>query len=145
MNGLRTVRFRPHQLLLNESSLFKLMQERLKAALDEHFDDIELCKDIQEHGCASCAPSGFIYYYETRKFFNEYEEELEEYFYEIFGDDWMEQFVSSKNVTDTATFKNYCVWLMIELYCLDRVNQDIQGAEEASNAEWVNGKIISNN
>ena len=145
MNGLRTVRFRPHQLLLNESSLFKLMQERLKAALDEHFDDIELCKDIQEHGCASCAPAGFIYYYETRKFFNEYEEELEDYFYEIFGDDWMEQFVSSKNVTDTATFKNYCVWLMIELYCLDRVNQDIQGAEEASNAEWVNGKIISNN
>ena len=46
------------------------MLERLKTALDERFDDIEECKDIQEHGCASCAPSGFIYYYENRKFFN---------------------------------------------------------------------------
>ena len=101
--------------------LFPTMQERLKAALDERFDDIEECKDIQEHGCASCAPSGFIYYYETRKFFNEYEEELEDYFYEIFGADWMQQFVADKTVSDTRTFKNYCVWLMIELYCLDRV------------------------
>ena len=101
--------------------LFPIMQERLKAALDERFDDIEECKDIQEHGCASCAPSGFIYYYETRKFFNEHEEELEQYFQGIFGDDWMEQFVASKTVTDTMTFKNYCVWMMVELYCLGRV------------------------
>ena len=122
MNGLRTVRFRPHLLLLNESSLFKLMQERLKAALDERFDDIEECKDIQEHGCASCAPYGFIYYYETRKFFNEYEEEIEDYFYNMFGDDWMKEFVADKRVSDTATFKNYCVWMIIELYCLGRVD-----------------------
>ena len=123
MNGLRTVRFRPHLLLLNESSLFKLMQERLKAALDERFDDIEECKDIQEHGCASCACLDFIYYYETRKFFNEYEEELEDYFYNMFGNDWMKQFVADKSVSDTATFKNYCVWMIIELYCLGRVDQ----------------------
>ena len=142
---VRAVRLRPDPLLLNESSLFKLMQERLKAALDERFDDIEECKDIQEHGCASCAPYGFIYYHETRKFFNEYEEELEDYFYEIFGDDWMKQFVADKTVTDTMTFKNYCVWVMIELYCLGRVDQEIQAAEEASNAYWVDGKLISNN
>ena len=132
---VRAVRLRPDPLLLNESSLFKLMQERLKAALDERFDDIEECKDIQEHGCASCAPYGFIYYHETRKFFN----------YEIFGDDWMKQFVADKTVTDTMTFKNYCVWVMIELYCLGRVDQEIQAAEEASNAYWVDGKLISNN
>ena len=53
-------------------------KSRLTKALDERFADIEECKDIQEHGCASCAPSGFIYYYENRKFFNEYEEELED-------------------------------------------------------------------
>ena len=110
------------------------MQERLKAALDERFDDIEECADIQRHGCASCAPSGFIYYYETRKFFNEYEEELEDYFYEIFGDDWMKQFVNDKTVTDTATFKNYCVWLMIELYCLGRMDEQIAYEEASANS-----------
>ena len=123
MNGLRTVRFRPHHLLLNESSLFKIMQERLKAALDERFDDIEECKDIQEHGCASCAPSGFIYYYENRKFFNEHEEAIEEYLQFMLGDDWMKQCVADKTVSDTVTFKNYCVWLIIEFYCLGRVDQ----------------------
>ena len=121
------------------------MQERLKAALDERFDDIEECKDIQEHGCASCAPYGFIYYHETRKFFDEYEEEIEQELEYMFGDDWMRQCVADKTVTDTMTFKNYCVWLIIELYCLGRVNQEIEAAEEASNAEWVDGKLISNN
>lgn len=100
-----------------------MQESRLTVALDERFTDIEEVKDIQEHGCASCAPSGFIYYYENRKFFNEYEEELEEYFQGIFGDDWMQQFVADKTVSDTVTFKNYCVWMMIELYCLGRVDQ----------------------
>ena len=121
------------------------MQERLKAALDERFDDIEECKDIQGHGCASCAPSGFIYYHETRKFFNEYEEEIEQHLEYMLGDDWMRQCVTDKTVTDTMTFKNYCVWLIIEFYCLGRVDQEIQAVEEASNAEWVDGEIISNN
>jgi hypothetical protein len=57
----------------------------------------------------------------------------------------MKQFVADKTVTDTMTFKNYCVWVMIELYCLGRVDQEIQAAEEASNAYWVDGKLISNN
>jgi len=120
------------------------MQERLKAALDERFDDIEECKDIQEHGCASCAPSGFIYYYENRKFFNEHEEAIEEYLQFMLGDDWMKQCVADKTVSDTVTFKNYCVWLIIEFYCLGRVDKEIQAAEEASNCYWKDGKLISN-
>ena len=104
--------------------LFPIMQEsRLTVALDKRFDDIEEIKDIQKHGCASCAPSGFIYYYETRKFFNEYEEEIEQHLDYMLGDDWMKQCVADKTVSDTMTFKNYCVWLIIEFYCLGRVDE----------------------
>jgi hypothetical protein len=35
-----------------------------KQYMTEHFEQSEL-KDIAEHGCASCAPGGMIYYYET--------------------------------------------------------------------------------
>ena len=139
MNGLRTVRFRPHLLLLNESSLFKLMQERLKAALDERFDDIEECKDIQEHGCASCAPYGFIYYHETRKFFDEYEEEIEQELEDIFGTRWMSDMVASQSVHNTVTYKNYCVWVIVELYCQNRRDEN----EDTSGYHWKDGKLIA--
>ena len=87
------------------------MQERLKAALDERFDDIEECKDIQEHGCASCAPYGFIYYHETRKFFDEYEEEIEQELEYMFGDDWMQSNWLAPP-PDLYNRNNNCSWLI---------------------------------
>ena len=99
-----------------------MQESRLTVALGERFDDIEEIKDVANYGCGG-GVSGFIYYYETRKFFNEYEEEIEQELEDIFGDRWMADMVASQSVHDTVTFKNYCVWLIIELYCLGRVNQ----------------------
>ena len=97
--------------------LFPIMQKsRLTEALDKKFDDIEEIRDVAEHGCAG-GVSDFIYYHETRKFFNEYEEEIEQELSEMLGDDWMEEIVKHKNVTDTMTFKNQCVWIVVESYC----------------------------
>jgi hypothetical protein len=93
-----------------------MQKSRLTVALDERFDDIEEIKDVANHGCGG-GVSGFIYYYETRKFFNEYEEEIETELSEVLGDDWMAQCVASNSVCDTATFKNHCVWVIVELYC----------------------------
>jgi len=92
------------------------MLERLKTALDTRFDDIDEVKDVANYGCGA-GVSGFIYYYETRKFFNEYEEEIEEELEDIFGDRWMADMVASQSVQDTITFKNHCVWVIVELYC----------------------------
>ena len=120
MNGLRAVRFRPHQLLLTESSLFPIMQKsRLTVALDERFDDIEEIKDVANYGCGG-GVSGFIYYHETREFFNEHEEEIEQELEKIFGDRWMSDMVASQSVHDTMTFKNHCVWVIVELYCQNK-------------------------
>ena len=129
--GLRSVQLRPHQLLLNESSLFPIMQEsRLTVALDKRFDDIEEIKDVANYGCGG-GVSGFIYYYETREFFNEYEEEIEQELSEQLGDDWMKVLVGHKDVHNTMTFKNHCVWIVVETYC------------QCKSEEWNESKIIS--
>ena len=116
-----------------------MQESRLTVALDERFDDIEEVRDVANHGCGG-GVGGFIYYYETRKFFNEYEEEIEEELSEVLGDDWMAQCVASNSVNDTATFKNHCVWVIVELYCQDKRDED----EDTSDCYWKDGKLISN-
>ncbi len=84
-------------------------------ALDERFDDLQECKEISEHGCASCAPHGFIYYYETRKFFLEHEDEIEDYLETIYGDELLPALI--KDNQTISTLMNAMVWLVIEDYC----------------------------
>ena len=94
-----------------------MQESRLTVALDKRFDDdIEEIRDVANHGCEG-GVSGFIYYHETRNFFNEYEEEIEQELSDQFGDDWMEEIVKHKDVTDTMQFKNQCVWIVVETYC----------------------------
>ena len=114
------------------------MLERLKTALDERFDDIEEVRDVANYGCGG-GVSGFIYYYETRKFFDEYEEEIEHELENIFGDRWMSDMVASQSVYDTVTFKNHCVWFIVELYCQNRRDQD----EDTSGYHWEDGELIA--
>ena len=102
------------------------MQNRLTLALDERFDDLDEVKDVARYGCEG-GVSGFIYYYETRKFFDEYEEEIEYELEEIYGDDFFNEIASLPSVTDITQYKNYCVWLIVETYCFRRSE-----AEEAA-------------
>ena len=100
-----------------------MQDSRLKAALDTHFgDDLDEMMMVAEHGC-SCGVSGFIYYYETRKFFNEYEEEIEQELRDIYGDYWFLEIAKLKAVDDTMTFKNRCVWIVVESYCQEVANK----------------------
>ena len=92
---------------------------RLTAALDARFDDLDEIKDVANHGCEG-GVNGFIYYYEIRKFFNEYEEEIEQELYNVYGDDWFKEIASLPSVVDTIQFKNYCVWLIVEMYCSNK-------------------------
>ena len=94
-----------------------MQDSRLKAALDLHFgDDLDEMMMVAEHGCSG-GVSGFIYYYETREFFNEYEEEIEQELEEIYGNYWFLEIAKLKAVADTITFKNMCVWIVVEMYC----------------------------
>ena len=100
---------------------------RLTDALDERFDDLDEVKDVANHGCAA-GVSGFIYYNETRKFFFEHEDEIEEKMDEIyFGDNYINVITDGDNTTVNRLI-NKIVWIIVENYCQDRVNQ----AEESA-------------
>mgnify|MGYP003311873081 CR=1 FL=1 len=106
------------------------MQTRLTLALDERFDDLDEVKDVANYGCGG-GVSGFIYYYETRKFFDEYEEEIEYELNEIYGDDFFKEIASLPSVTDITQYKNYCVWLIVETYCFRRLEAETAAMEVA--------------
>ena len=106
-----------------------MQESRLTVALDTRFDDIEEVRDVANHGCGG-GVSGFIYYYETRKFFNEYEEEIEQELYEIYGDDWFKEIASLPSINDISHFKNHCVWLIVESYCFSR-SEELTNIKEA--------------
>ena len=101
---------------------------RLTDALDERFTDLDEVKDIAKQGCANCAPGGFIYYYETRKFFNEHEDEIEEMMDWIYcGDNYLKEITDDDRCTVNQLI-NKIVWIVVENYCQDKLNQ----AEESA-------------
>ena len=94
------------------------MSSRLFDALAERFNDAEEWKDIAEQGCANCAPGGFIYYYETRKFFFEHEDEIESYLETIYGKHLLERVAKDNNSINQMI--NKLVWILIEDYCTNK-------------------------
>ena len=105
-------------LPLNERG-YLLNMSRLTKALDERFDDLDEIKDVVNHGCAA-GVGGFIYYYETRKFFFEHEDEIEDIMDEIYGSEYI------KHLDDACTVNNLInniVWIVVENYCISRLEE----------------------
>ena len=96
-----------------------MQKSRLTVALDERFEDITEVKDVADHGCEG-GVSGFIYYSETSKFFDEYQEEIEEELNEIYGDDYLKQILNTNSIDSVRTLKNNMVWQAVSSYCTDR-------------------------
>ena len=97
------------------------MSSRLFDALDHRFTDMDEVKDIAEQGCTNCAPGGFIYYYETKEFFYEHEDEIEDRMDEIyFGDNYIKDITEDDNCTVNQLI-NKIVWIIVEDYCQTRL------------------------
>ena len=96
-----------------------MQESRLTVALDERFDDIQEVKDVADHGCEG-GVSGFIYYSETRKFFDEYQEEIEQELEDLYGDDYLKQILNTSSIQDVTQLKNYMVWAAVSSYCTDK-------------------------
>ena len=92
----------------------------LKETLDDRFDCIKECEDIATHGCAKCAPTGFVYYCETFGFYTEYEGEIEDQLYEI-GYVHNYERDPGKSIRQLT---NNAVWAVIEHYCATRVDDE---------------------
>ena len=97
-------------------------ESRLTNALDKRFDDLEEIKDVANHGCEG-GVSDFIYYSETREFFNEYDAEIEQDLSDIYGDDSFSEIACLPSITDTIQFKNHCVWVIVEIYCQAKLEE----------------------
>jgi hypothetical protein len=91
--------------------------------------DIEELQAIAEHGCASAAPGGMIYYSETTDLYNQHCNEL----HEVIGE-WVDEigFIPeyiAENIGDASTFKNGIVWAVAEYYANDILN-DLESNNE---------------
>jgi len=92
---------------------FLFYTEELTDAIAELIDD-EQVQDIMNYGCASCAPSGLVYYHETNKFFDDHEDSVEDVCYDVFGDDWIPQL--SDGINSIGELKNAAVWFAVQEY-----------------------------
>ena len=71
--------------------------------------------DIANYGCESGTASEHIYYHQTTAFFNEYQDEIEDYFYDRTGDEWLENMCINKiGITGLI---NTIVWSYVEAIC----------------------------
>ena len=86
----------------------------LTDALNARLDDLDEIKSIAEYGCAM-GVSDFIYYHETTKFFQQFEDDIEDVCHDTLGIDYME--IVAKNTTSVQNMLQVMVWHVIETYC----------------------------
>lgn len=107
---------------------------RFAAYMQENYSHNELA-DICNHGCASCAPAGMIYYSETTEIFIQYRDDLFEIMSEYtanVGGNGLPDYVLNNSETFTS-FANAVVWFCAEsvaLYATDGAY--IDDTEEAA-------------
>ena len=85
-----------------------------KTARDEILStyDMDQLRDIAQYGCQSGCASSHIYYGETEAFFDQHQDEIESFFFDIYGDSYLEQF--AKDVASMQGLKNNLTWAFIE-------------------------------
>ena len=76
--------------------------------------DLDTLKEIAEQGCASGVATNHIYYYQTVKFYDQYEEEIYEYIEDSVGIDYLIEVFKDSNAC-LMSYKNDVVWTYIEL------------------------------
>ena len=101
------------------------LEETLKA----RFTDRDEMADITWHG-AKCGFHGFIYTYEINEFFNEFECEIEDYYYEIFGDSWIKE-SGAADCDGFDSMRAHLVWGLVEMWCNDKL-EEIEDEDEES-------------
>jgi hypothetical protein len=84
----------------------------MHTALAARFTDADEIKDVATYGCEG-GVSGFIYYSETSKFFDEYEDEIYDYLNDC--EYSMKDFVHRGSTI--TSLKNEMVWCVVALWC----------------------------
>ena len=87
-------------------------------ALENRFDDIDEVKDITRHGMSG-GFSGFIYSSELYEFYDKYEDDIEEYLYEM--DIKPHELVDTEEFYSIQELKEKSIWCCVELWANDKV------------------------
>mgnify|MGYP000184896565 CR=1 FL=1 len=88
-------------------------------ALAERFDDMDEIKDVAEYGCAA-GVSGFIYSTELAEFFDKYEDEIEDQLDSLCIK--YDELIDANEFYTMQELKEKAVWVVVELYCHQRVD-----------------------
>ena len=75
--------------------------------------DMATLREIAEHGCESGIAHDHIYYQQTWDFFLTYEDDIEDYFHAMLGDEWMSVF-GCMGSTSVREYVNNLVWSYVE-------------------------------
>lgn len=72
-------------------------------------------QEIAEYGCSSGIAHQHIYYQQTWEYFQKFEDQIEDYFFDLLGDNWM--YDLSRDDNSVRGLVNTIVWSFIESVC----------------------------
>ena len=84
--------------------------------------DKETMEEIVTHGCQSGVCSQHIYYGDTIKFFDNYEEEIMDYFTDNYDADFLVNIFKDADA-NLRFYKNNVAWAYIEAVCVDVLSE----------------------
>ena len=85
--------------------------------------DKETMEEIVTHGCQSGVCSQHIYYGDTIKFYDTYEDEITEYIRDAYSTNFLVEMFSDSDAT-LSLYKNSVTWCFIEMIAFEVVNDD---------------------
>ena len=104
--------------------------------------DIDTLREIRDHGCASGAAHDHIYYRDTIKFYDEYQDEIVDYIEDTVGAEVLTE-IFGRNYNSLNHYKNDVVWSYIELVaCLlvdqyeDTTCEELSDLDELASTPW---------
>ena len=90
--------------------------------------DFETMQEIASHGCQSGVCSQHIYYGDTVKFFNTYEDEIIEYIESNYGTEFLVEMFKNADASLTY-YKNDVVWCFIEMIAFEVTESALEEPE----------------
>jgi len=84
--------------------------------------DLDILREIVEHGCTSGVATDHIYYHQTVLFYDDNEEEIVEYVDDNFGVEFLVELFKQNNA-NLNCYKNDVVWTFVELVASQLVDE----------------------
>ncbi len=102
---------------------YATLEETMTARFEGEIDEVQ---DIVNHGIGG-GFHGFIYHKELTEFWYAHGEEIENYFYDLFGSTWIKD-SGAADCDSVDAIKEHLIWAYVEMWCsykLDEALDDV--------------------